>query len=74
MIVSGSMPIESNLGAHLVELLNSEIVLETIANAKDAMNWLRTTFFYARAFWRNNQVHDLGEAAPTDVEKCLRSK
>lgn len=42
------MPIESNLHANLTEHLNSEIVLQTITSAAEALEWLRSTFLYVR--------------------------
>lgn len=40
--------IESHLKEKLVDFLNVEIVLKTITDADtSAMQWLKTTFFYA---------------------------
>ena len=48
-LVKGTLPIESHLHKHLAEHLNSEIVLKTINDLPNAMDWLRSTFLYVRA-------------------------
>jgi Superfamily II helicase len=40
--------VESSLHRHLVEHLNSEIVLKTISDVSVAVEWLRSTFFFVR--------------------------
>lgn len=57
-LVSGTAPVESHLHKHLAEHLNSEIVLSTISNIDNAMEWIRSTFFYVRAM-RNPKNYDL---------------
>ncbi|MFC7071483.1 DEAD/DEAH box helicase [Halovenus rubra] len=42
---SGSGPAAADLAVHLT----AEIVLETVKDIDDAMDWLETTFYYARA-------------------------
>lgn len=41
--------IESSLHEHLLEHLNSEIVLETITDLPTALEWIKSTFLYIRA-------------------------
>ncbi|KAF6207323.1 hypothetical protein GE061_018564 [Apolygus lucorum] len=48
-LMSGEELVESSLHNHLVEHLNSEIVLGTITDIAVAVNWLRSTFLYIRA-------------------------
>jgi pre-mRNA-splicing helicase BRR2 len=40
-VLNQQLPIESQLIGKLIDNLNAEIVLGTIQNAKDAINWLR---------------------------------
>lgn len=42
------LPIESQLISKLADTLNAEIVLGTINNVSDAMNWLGYTYLYVR--------------------------
>ena len=42
------LPIESQMIAKLPDMLNAEIVLGTINNVTDAMNWLSYTYLYVR--------------------------
>lgn len=39
---------ESNLHMHLIEIINSEIVLQTIRNIDEMMKWFCSTFLYIR--------------------------
>lgn len=47
-LLNGTQLIESSLHAHLIEHLNAEIVLGTIADVSVAIEWLRSTFLYIR--------------------------
>lgn len=75
-LIDGTLPIESNVEADLVDHLNSEIVLETVTNLRDAMNWLRTTFFYVRAIKMRQVSVETGVDRSTEdsIEKCLRGE
>jgi len=42
------LPIESQLISQLADQMNAEIVLGTIANAREAVNWLSYTYLYIR--------------------------
>lgn len=42
------LPVESQMIAKLSDMLNAEIVLGTVNNVKDAMNWLGYTYLYVR--------------------------
>lgn len=42
------LPIESQLISKLADTLNAEIVLGTVNNVNDAMNWLGYTYLYVR--------------------------
>lgn len=42
------LPIESQLISQLADILNAEIVLGTISNTKEAINWLAYTYLYVR--------------------------
>jgi replicative superfamily II helicase len=41
--------IESRLDGHLAEHLNAEIALGTVRDVDDALDWLKTTFYFERA-------------------------
>ena len=47
-MIYGREVIESSLADNLVEHLNAEIVLETITNVSEALNWLKSTFLYGK--------------------------
>ncbi len=42
------LPIESQMIASLADQLSAEIVLGTISNVKEAVNWLAYTYLYVR--------------------------
>jgi pre-mRNA-splicing helicase BRR2 len=42
------LPIESQMISSLPDQLNAEIVLGTISNLKEAVNWLSYTYLYIR--------------------------
>ncbi|VDN27186.1 unnamed protein product [Gongylonema pulchrum] len=45
---ASSLPIESQMISKLADTLNAEVVLGTINNVSDAMNWLGYTYLYIR--------------------------
>lgn len=47
-LMNQQLPIESQFIGKLADNLNAEIVLGTIQNAKDAVNWLGYTYLYIR--------------------------
>nr|CDS32519.1 expressed protein [Hymenolepis microstoma] len=47
-LMNQQLPIESQLVAKLPDLLNAEIVLGTVSNIRDAVNWLGYTYLYIR--------------------------
>lgn len=48
-MVCGTQCVESNFHLHLLQHLNSEVVLGTITDLSVAIEWLSSTFFYIRA-------------------------
>ena len=42
------LPIESQMVSSLPDQLNAEIVLGTVSNLKEAVNWLSYTYLYIR--------------------------
>ena len=48
MLSAGAEPVESQLQASLVEYLNAELVLRTVTDVTQAVQWLKTTFFAVR--------------------------
>ena len=69
--------VESRLLEKLVETLNTEISQRVIVNVKQAIDWIKGTFFYRRA--RKNAKH-YGMQGKTDQEmdsflmtKCMDS-
>jgi pre-mRNA-splicing helicase BRR2 len=59
------LPIESQLIAHLPDQLNAEIVLGTVANTKEAVNWLAYTYLYVRML----RTPSLYGIEPTEIER-----
>ncbi|RKP35955.1 P-loop containing nucleoside triphosphate hydrolase protein, partial [Dimargaris cristalligena] len=47
-LVSGQEPVESSLHLNLIEHINAEISLGSIANRDMAIRWLKSTFLYTR--------------------------
>jgi len=47
-LMNQQLPIESQFISKLADNLNAEVVLGTIQNAKDAVNWLGYTYLYIR--------------------------
>uniref|UniRef100_A0A914URZ7 U5 small nuclear ribonucleoprotein 200 kDa helicase n=1 Tax=Plectus sambesii TaxID=2011161 RepID=A0A914URZ7_9BILA len=47
-LMNQQLPVESQMIARLSDMLNAEIVLGTVNNVKDAMNWLGYTYLYVR--------------------------
>ncbi|KAL7610342.1 hypothetical protein Lser_V15G09871 [Lactuca serriola] len=47
-LMNQQLPIESQFVAKLADQLNAEIVLGTVQNAKEALNWLHYTYLYVR--------------------------
>ncbi|KHN74055.1 Putative U5 small nuclear ribonucleoprotein helicase [Toxocara canis] len=47
-LMNQQLPVESQMISKLADMLNAEIVLGTINNVSDAMNWLGYTYLYVR--------------------------
>uniref|UniRef100_A0A672R3M5 Activating signal cointegrator 1 complex subunit 3 n=1 Tax=Sinocyclocheilus grahami TaxID=75366 RepID=A0A672R3M5_SINGR len=47
-LLNQQLPIESQMVTKLPDMLNAEIVLGNVQNAKDAVNWLGYTYLYVR--------------------------
>ena len=47
--MTAKLPIESKMKNKLVEHLNAEIVLETITDIAQAVEWVCSTFYFTRA-------------------------
>ncbi len=47
-LVSGQAPIESNMIGNFTEHLNAEISIGLVNSSKDAISWLKSTFFFIR--------------------------
>lgn len=67
-MVTGTEPIESHLADHLIEHLNSEIVLQTISSLPIAVEWIKSTFLYVRAT-KNPKYYKIN--SKENVEKKL---
>ncbi|KAH9677828.1 DExH-box ATP-dependent RNA helicase DExH12 [Citrus sinensis] len=57
-LMNQQLPIESQFVSKLAELLNAEIVLGTVQNAKEACNWIEYTYLYTRML-RNPVLYGL---------------
>lgn len=55
-LMNQQLPIESQMLSKLPDLLNAEIVLGTIQNLRDAVNWLGYTYLYVRMI-RNGTLY-----------------
>ncbi|XP_017773161.1 PREDICTED: putative U5 small nuclear ribonucleoprotein 200 kDa helicase [Nicrophorus vespilloides] len=47
-LLNQQLPIESQMITKLPDMLNAEIILGTVQNVKDAVNWLAYTYLYVR--------------------------
>lgn len=47
-LLTSALPIESRLSANLIDNLNAEIVLGTVANIREASLWLSYTYLHVR--------------------------
>lgn len=47
-LLNHQLPVESQMVSKLPDMLNAEIVLGTVQNVKDAVNWLGYTYLYIR--------------------------
>lgn len=57
-LLNEQLPIESQMVKPLPDLLNAEIVLGTIQNVRDAVNWLGYTYLYIRMM-RNPNLYSI---------------
>ncbi|KVH95384.1 AAA+ ATPase domain-containing protein, partial [Cynara cardunculus var. scolymus] len=63
-LMNQQLPIESQFVSKLADQLNAEIVLGTVQNAKEALNWLGYTYLYIRMV-RNPTLYGLSPDALT---------
>jgi pre-mRNA-splicing helicase BRR2 len=72
-VLNQQLPIESQFISKMVDNLNAEIVLGTVQNAKDAMEWLKHTYLYIRML---NQptlygcTHEMRKTDPRLETRC----
>lgn len=71
-LTNEQLPIESQLLAHLPEILNSEISLGNVTDLKSALSWLDQTYFALR-LQKNPKFYELKESG-NDRAKVLRHK
>uniref|UniRef100_A0A1A9ZDE9 U5 small nuclear ribonucleoprotein 200 kDa helicase n=1 Tax=Glossina pallidipes TaxID=7398 RepID=A0A1A9ZDE9_GLOPL len=64
-LLNQQLPIESQFVAKLPDMLNAEIVLGTVQNLKDAVNWLGYTYLYIRML-RNPTLYGISHDAIKD--------
>lgn len=57
-LMNQQLPIESQFVSKLADQLNAEIVLGTVQNSKEALNWLSYTYLYVRMI-RNPTLYGL---------------
>ena len=60
-LLNQQLPIESQYIAKLADNLNAEVVLGTVQNAREAVNWLGYTYLYVRML-RNPMLYGASEA------------
>lgn len=59
-LLNQQLPIESQFITNLTDQLNAEIVLGTVSNIKDAVNWLGYTYLFIRML-RNPKLYGISE-------------
>ncbi|XP_068081655.1 probable ATP-dependent DNA helicase HFM1 [Anabrus simplex] len=64
--------LESNLLQHLAEHLNSEVVLSTITEKAQAINWIRSTFLYVRTLKNPKYYGISAELSKKGIEDKLQ--
>ncbi|KAF8886795.1 putative RNA helicase [Infundibulicybe gibba] len=75
-LMEKQLPIESQFVSKLADNLNAEIVLGTIRNRDEAVQWLGYTYYYVRmlkspgAIWPNSETCDIAHSAAVLLEKC----
>src|SRR5690606_13072051 len=57
-LLNQQLPIESQLISALPDALNAEIVLGTISNVSDAVNWLAYSYLYVRML-KNHRLYTI---------------
>uniref|UniRef100_A0AAR2JZQ8 U5 small nuclear ribonucleoprotein 200 kDa helicase n=1 Tax=Pygocentrus nattereri TaxID=42514 RepID=A0AAR2JZQ8_PYGNA len=57
-LLNQQLPIESQMVGKLPDMLNAEIVLGNVQNAKDAVNWMGYTYLYVRML-RNSILYGI---------------
>jgi pre-mRNA-splicing helicase BRR2 len=67
------LPVESQLIKNLPDHMNAEIVLGTIQNIEEAVDWLSYTFLYVRML-QNPTLYGLSEAALKDDPTLLQRR
>jgi pre-mRNA-splicing helicase BRR2 len=65
------LPIESQMIAQLADQLSAEIVMGTVSNVNEAVDWLQYTYLYVRMV-RNPQLY--GITAVSDQDPTLKVK
>ncbi|KAM9313363.1 U5 small nuclear ribonucleoprotein 200 kDa helicase [Gastrophryne carolinensis] len=58
-LLNQQLPIESQMVPKLPDMLNAEVVLGNVQNAKDAVNWLGYTYLYIRML-RSPNLYGIG--------------
>ena len=64
-LLTQQLPVESQLVAKLTDSLNAELVLGSISNAREAVEWLGYTYLYVRML-RNPTLYGIGREALRD--------
>ncbi|KAK2163706.1 hypothetical protein LSH36_75g12085 [Paralvinella palmiformis] len=71
-LMNQQLPIESQFIAKLADNLNAEVVLGTVQNAREAVNWLGYTYLYIRML-RNPSLYGIPVEARAD-DKYLEKR
>ena len=64
-LLNQQLPIESQFVKNLADALNAEVVLGTVQDSRDAVNWLGYTYLYVRML-RNPNLYGVGVDALED--------
>ena len=70
-VINGTEKVESSLHLSFPENLVSEIAIGNVRSLKDALNWIKTTYFYVRFLANPNYYHTIPQPSMSAEENLL---
>ncbi len=67
-LLNQQLPIESQMVSKLPDMLNAELVLGTVRNMEDAINWLEYSYLYVRMM-KNPSLYGIDRSALEDDDR-----